>query len=330
MARSERNFNYLAGLLKSRERELGDESLARELLSARNMADVVAALPPIRFAQVVGVDPTDSGIERAAAEELEALWKVVADYAPVAELVQLVAAPLDVHNLKVALLGHLRGEPSENLYQPTALVTADVLTEVGELSTSRVPAHYLPVIRVGLTAYYQTDRSPQALELAMDRARSLLLVEIAAKRSPALTAVLSDWGDLSVAETIMRGKEAGLPWSVVRWGSHGISGQVQLQDLFDSPVTEWAQMHIFARPLVTAAVQALGRGDDMRETIAHLQAELTSRLGAHRYAPPSIEYAYYFVRRKLCDLANFRIVCLGTLRELSAEVQAERLSVGFG
>ena len=330
MARSERDFNFLTGLLKSRERELGDESLARELVSARSMTEVVAALPPCHFAQLVGADPTDAGIERAAAEELAALWRVVSEHAPVPELAELVAAPLDVHNLKMALLGHLRGEPPQELYQPTALVAADVLNEVGELSTTRVPAHYLPAIRVGLSAYYQTDRSPQALELAMDRARGLLLVDIAARRSPALAAVLTDWRDLAVAETLMRGTDAGLPWSVVRWGSHGLAGQAQLQELFDSPTGEWAQVRIFARPLLTAAAQARGQGEGTRETIARLQGQLTARLGAHRYAAASIEYAYYFVRRKLTDLANFRIACLGTLRELSAEVQADRLNLGFG
>ncbi len=330
MPRTERDFNYLTGLLKCRERELGDESLARELVSARSMAEVVAALPPGRFAQVVAADPTDAGIERAATEELAELWKVVADYAPVPELADLVAAPLDLHNLKTALLGHLRGEQSTGLYQPTALVDDDVLAEVGELSTARVPDHYLPAIQAGLAAYYGADRSPQALELAMDRSRSLLLVDIAARRSRALAAVLADWSDLAVAETIMRGKDAGLPWRVVRWGSHGLPEQARLQELFDSPTGEWAQMRVFARPLLTAAAQALGQGAGTRETILRLQTELTTRLGASRYAPASLEYAYYFVRRKLNDLASFRIACLGALRELSNEAQAARLNLGFG
>lgn len=330
MARSDRDFNFLTGLLKSRERHFGDESLVRDLVSARSMAEVVSALPPCRFAQVIGADPTDTGIDRAAAEELSSLWKVVSDYAPVPELAELIAAPIDVHNLKTALLGHLRGESADDLYQPTALISAAVLTEVGELSTARVPEHYQPAIRSGLTAYYQTHRSPQALELAMDRARNLLLVEIAACRSPALASLLGDWSDLAVAETLMRGKDAGLPWRVVRWGLHGLAIQAQLQELFDSPAGEWAQVRIFARPLLTSAVQAFGQGADTRQTIARLQAELTARLGEHRYAPSSIEYVYYFVRRKLTELANLRIVCLGTLRELSHEVQADRLNLGFG
>ena len=330
MPRTERDFNFLTGLLKCRERELGDEALARELVSARSMAEVVATLPPCRFTQVVGADPTDTGVERAATEELAALWKLVADHAPVPELAELVATPLDIHNLKTALLGHLRGEPSTGLYQPTALVAADVVTEVGELSTARVPLHYLAAIQVGLTAYYESDRSPQALELAMDRSRSLLMVDIASRRSPALAAVLADWSDLAVAETIMRGKDAGLPWRVVRWGSHGLPEQARLQELFDSPTGEWAQMRVFARPLLTAAVQALGQGEGTREAILRLQTELTARLGASRYAPASIEYVYYFVRRKLTDLANFRVACLGALRDLSNDAQAARLNLGFG
>ncbi len=330
MARTERDFNFLTGLLKCRERELGDESLARELVSARSMDEVVAALPTCRFAQVVAGDPTDGGIERAAAEEVADLWKVVADLTPVPELAELAAAPLDIHNLKTALLGHLRGEPPADLYQPTALVAAGVLADVGRLSTARVPLHYLPSIRAGLAAYYDSGRSPQALELAMDRARSLLLVDIAARRSPALAAVLADWSDLAVAETIMRGKDAGLPWRVVRWGSHGLPEQARLQELFESPTGEWAQTRVFARPLLTAAAQALGRGEGTREAILRLQTELTARLGASRYAPPSIDYVYYFIRRKLTDLANFRIACLGALRELSADAQAARLNLGFG
>lgn len=330
MARTERDFNFLTGLLKCRERELGDEALARELVSARSMDEVIAALPPCRFARVVTADPTDGGIERAAAEELAELWKIVADLAPVPELAELVAAPLDIHNLKIAVLGHLRGEPAADLYQPTALVAADVLAEVGELSTARVPLHYLPSIRIGLAAYYESGRSPQALELAMDRARSLLLVDIAARRSPVLAAVLADWSDLAAAETIMRGKDAGLPWQVVRWGSHGMPEQARLQALFDSPTGEWAQTRIFARPLLTAAVQALGRGEATRDVILRLQTGLTARFGASRYAPPSIEYVYYFIRRKITDLATFRIACLGSLRELSADAQAARLNLGFG
>ena len=66
MARSDRDFNFLTGLLKSRERHFGDESLVRDLVSARSMAEVVSALPPCRFAQVIGADPTDTGIDRAA------------------------------------------------------------------------------------------------------------------------------------------------------------------------------------------------------------------------------------------------------------------------
>lgn len=330
MSRTERDFNFLTGLLKCRERELGDESLARELVSARSMEQVVAALPPCRFAQVVTADPTDGGIERAAAEEVADLWKTVDELAPVPELAQLAAAPLDLHNLKTALLGHLRGEPPAGLYQPTALVAAEVLADVGQLSTARVPLHYLPAVRAGLAAYYESGRAPQALELAMDRGRSLLLVEIAARRSRALAAVLADFGDLAVAETLMRGRDAGLPWRVVRWGSHGMPEQSRLQALYESPTGEWAQTRVFARPLLTAAVQALGRGEGTREAILRLQTGLTARLGAARYRPPSIEYVYYFIRRKLTDLANFRIACLGALRELSADAQAARLNLGFG
>ena len=330
MPRNKRDFNFLTGLLKCRERELGDEDLTRELVSARSMSEVIAVLPPCRFTQVVSADPTDAGIERATTEEQAGLWEVIDEYAPAPELAELVAAPLDIHNLKTALLGHLRGEQATDLFQPMALISAAVLAEAGEFSTERVPDHYLPSIRVGLTAYYASDRSSQALELAMDRSRSLLLVDIAARCSPGLAAVLADWSDLAVAETIMRGKDAGLAWKVVRWGSHGLSEQVQLQELFDSPTGEWAQARVFARPLLTAAVQALGQGESTREVILRLQTELTVRLGASRYAPASIEYVYYFVRRKLTDLANFRIACLGALRELSPDAQVARLNLGFG
>jgi len=330
MPRTERDFNFLTGLLKCRERELGDEALARELVSARSMPEVVATLPPCLFTQVVTADPTDAGIERAEAEELAALWKVVAEHAPVPELSDLVAAPLDLHNLKTALLGHLRSEPSTGLYQPTALVAGDVLVEVEELSTARVPEHYLPSIRIGLTAYYASDRSPQALELAMDRSRSLLLADIAARRSQVLTSVLAGWSDLAVAETIMRGKDTGLPWRVVRWGSHGMPEQTRLQELFEGPLGEWAQVRFFARPLLTEAVQARGQGHGTRETILKLQTDLTTRLADARYSPASLEYAYYFVRRKLNDLAHFRIACLGALRELDPDARAARLNLGFG
>lgn len=330
MAWSERDFNFLNGVLKSRERELADESLSQELISARGIAEVIAALPPCLFAQTVSGDPTDRGIERAAYEEMAALWKVVADYAPIPELAELVAAPLDIHNLKVALLCHFRSGSPKELYQPTAMVSGDVLTEVSDLSTVRVPMHYLPAIQVGLDAYYKADRSSQALELAMDRSRGLLLVEVAKRRSTSLAGVLNDWADLAVAETIIRGKDAGLQWNVVSWGSHGFVDQPQLQMLFDSPVAEWAQARIFARPFFTAAIQAIGQGSSIRETIMRLQAELTGRIGEGRYSPASIEYAYYFVRRKLSDLGNFRIACLGALRELSSEALADRLSLGFG
>ena len=330
MPRTERDFNFLTGLLKCRERELGDEALTRELVSARSMSEVVAALPPCRFAQIVGADPTDAGIERAAMEEQSDLWKVVFEHSPVPELAELVAAPLDLHNLKTVLLGHLRGERATDLFQPMALISADVLEEAGELSTARIPEQYLPSIRAGLTAYYESGKSPQALELAMDRSRSLLLVDVAARRSPSLAAVLADWSDLAVAETIMRGKDAKLPWRVVRWGSHGLPEQERLQELFDSPTGEWAQMRVFARPLLTEAVQALGQGQSTREAILRLQAGMTARLGDFRYAPATIEYAYYFVRRKLADLANFRIACLGALRELSPNAQLARLNLGFG
>ena len=100
---SEVDYNYLYGLIRSREGELIDGARLRAMVGMQAVAELGQIYPESPFLSAFAPDFDEASLERAVAAEQEDVRALIDRYAPEPALRELVLVPRDLYNLKVAL-----------------------------------------------------------------------------------------------------------------------------------------------------------------------------------------------------------------------------------
>ena len=321
----ERDYNYLFGLLKSRERELLAVDAVSELLAARDLPEVIALLPQMPFATALAADPSDVGIEAGAVAEADSLRETLAAFAPTQRALQLYTAPLDLFNLRVAVMGHLTGASAPSLFGPPGILGEEALTAASELSFSGTPSTYQRVVGRALAAYYGGGRKTLAFELAFDRATRQLIVTLSVDESADVHGLALREAEVKVAEIMVRGHAASLPWELIRWGTTGLATAAELEELYAAPQREWASRRFFNAPWFSDATNRYGEEASVARVVQEAMGGVESAAAAWRHRPAGLEYLSYFLRRKALDVANLRLIAMGKLHGLVDAALRERV-----
>ncbi len=97
------DYNYLYGLIRSREGELIDGTRLRALVGMAGIDEIVQIYPESPFLDAFAPDLDEAALERAIASEQADLRWLIDHYAPQPALRELLLVPRDLYNLKVAL-----------------------------------------------------------------------------------------------------------------------------------------------------------------------------------------------------------------------------------
>ena len=198
------DYNYLYGLMRSRESELIDGARLRALIGMASVEEIVQIYPDSPFLAAFAPDLDEASLERAVAAEQEELRALIDRYAPEPALRDLLLVPRDLYNLKVALRADAGAEELADagaLYGPpgtrsVAAIRAAVagegpsLTSAGD--TDPASRALAGVLERALAAFYAAGRSGQVLELAVDRLSHLFQAATAAAVDPEVGAAYTD------------------------------------------------------------------------------------------------------------------------------------------
>ena len=340
----EADYNYLYGLLRSREGELIDGARLRAMVGMQSVAELAQIYPESPFLSAFAPDFDEASLERAIAAEQEELRALLDRYAPEPALRELLLVPRDLYNLKVAL--RLDAQPPEEaggaaaaaLFGPPGTRAAaairaaaagegPALTSAGD--TDRASRALAGILQRALAAFYAAGRNGQVLELAIDRLSRLFQTATAAAAAPEVGAVYADHAALAAGELLARGRAAGLSWEVARWGLLDLPGQADLEELYAAPPGEWGGRLAGFSGVLRALLAAVADGAETGAALRAQQEAVDRRAAAWRFSPPSFAFAVYYLRKKRADLDALRLICLAKLKGVSAAAIGARVGGPF-
>jgi len=346
---SEADYNYLYGLIRSREGELIDGARLRALVGMAGIDEIVQICPESPFMDAFAPDLDEAALERAIASEQADLRWLIDRYAPEPALRELLLVPRDLYNLKVALRLYANSagaagavEPAvadddadqDALYGPpgtraVATIRAAVaddgpgLTSAGDID--RASRALAACLERALGAFYAAGRSGQVLELATDRLAHLFRVATADSVDAEVGSVYRDAAAIAAGELLARGSAAGLPWEVARWGLLDLPSQADLAALYRTPASDWGPRLAAFSGVLRSLLARIGDGMEPGAAVRAEQDAVAKRIAAWRYAPPSFAFAVYYLCKKQADLAALRMICLAKLKGVAEETIGARV-----
>ena len=343
----EADYNYLYGLLRSREGELIDGARLRAMVGMQSVAELGQIYPDSPFLSAFAPDFDEASLERAIAAEQEELRALLDRHAPEPALRELLLVPRDLYNLKVAL--RLDAQPPQEagdeaaatvdaLFGPpgtrrAAAIRAAAAGEGPALitagDTDRASRALAGILQRALAAFYAAGRNGQALELAIDRLSRLFQTATAAAAAPEVGAVYADHAALAAGELLARGRAAGLSWEVARWGLLDLPGQADLEELYAAPPGEWGGRLAGFSGVLRALLAAVAGGAETGAALRAQQEAVDRRAAAWRFSPPSFAFAVYYLRKKRADLDALRLICLAKLKGVSEAAIGARVGGPF-
>ncbi len=352
------DYNYLYGLIRSREGELIDGARLRALVGMAGIDEIVQICPDSPFLDAFAPDLDEAALERAIASEQADLRWLIDRYAPEPALRELLLVPRDLYNLKVALRLHAgstgRAEEAaadagadadqEALYGPPGTRSVESirmavsghgavaddgpgLTSAGDID--RASRALAGCLERALGAFYAAGRSGQVLELAIDRLGHLFRVAVSAAADAEVGAVYGDSAAIAAGELLARGSAAGLPWEVARWGLLDLPSQADLEALYETPAGEWGSRLAGFSGVLRTLLARISEGMETGAAVRTAQEAVARRIAAWRYAPPSFAFAVYYLCKKQADLAALRMICLAKLKGVAEDTISARVGGAF-
>ena len=350
------DYNYLYGLIRSREGELIDGARLRALVGMAAIDEIVQICPDSPFLDAFAPDLDEAALERAIASEQADLRWLIDRYAPEPALRELLLVPRDLYNLKVALRLNAgstgRSEEvvadadadQEALYGPPGTRSVESirmavsghgavaddgpgLTSAGDID--RASRALAGCLERALGAFYAAGRSGQVLELAIDRLGHLFRAAVSAAADPEVGAVYGDSAAIAAGELLARGSAAGLPWEVARWGLLDLPSQADLEALYETPAGEWGSRLAGFSGVLRALLARISEGMETGAAVRAAQEAVARRIAAWRYAPPSFAFAVYYLCKKQADLAALRMICLAKLKGVAEDTISARVGGAF-
>ncbi len=346
--RGEADYNYLYGLIRSREGELIDGARLRALVGMARIDEIVQICPESPFMDAFAPDLDEAALERAIASEQADLRWLIDRYAPEPALRELLLVPRDLYNLKVALRRHAvsadaqpaaadaeadegaedawYGPPGTRTVASIRAAVADDgpgLTSAGDID--RASRALAACLERALGAFYAAGRNGQVLELASDRLAHLFRIATTEVADPGVGAVYRDSAAIAAGELLARGSAAGLPWEVARWGLLDLPSQGDLQALYETPAGDWGPRLASFSGVLRVLLARIGEGMETGAAVRAEQDAVAKRIAAWRYAPPSFAFAVYYLCKKQADLAALRMICLAKLKGVAETTISARV-----
>ena len=225
-------------------------------------------------------------------------------------------------------MASLAGGTPDELFGPEGDLSLEELkTHREEMEFEFLPQDLYDALQNAWIAYFEEGKDTQAFEVALDRQRVLLLLRIAEDCSKDITKYLRVSTELKLAESILRSKTADLPWKLIRWGFSEFSSLSRISEVYALPIGQWSEhLAAFPKGVFRDVLEKYHDGVDIGALVSEMRGVLLDVYENWKYSPPSIEYCYYYLTRKLGEVYSLRMLLLGKLNRLPIEEIRRRIT----
>lgn len=161
-------YTYALGVIRAREVKLLTEKRFEELLSSADTEELMSALHDTSYGQFFR-NINRSEAEKALGESKIALYNDLEKLIDNFDIMSVLRAKYDFHNVKVLLKGKISEEDFSDKCSSLSSIPVSKMVEVfKEEKYSYFPLYLRKAIESGISTYYSKDHNPQALSFAVD------------------------------------------------------------------------------------------------------------------------------------------------------------------
>jgi len=161
-------YTYALGVIRAREVKLLTGKRFEELLSTADVEELMAALHDTDYGQFFrNIKESEAG--QALGEAKVALYNDIEKLIDNSEVMSILRAKYDFHNVKVLLKGKISEEDFSDKCSSLGSVTVSKMVEIfKEEKYSYLPEYLKKAVESGIDVYYSTNHNPQYLSFTVD------------------------------------------------------------------------------------------------------------------------------------------------------------------
>ncbi|MEO0293297.1 MAG: V-type ATPase subunit [candidate division WOR-3 bacterium] len=195
-------YTYALGLIRAKEVKLISKKRFEELVSSKDVNELIAALHDTDYASYLrvgsGYEEIEEGLQKARIELYREVEKLVDD----PEIMKILRAKFDFHNITVLLKGRIADKDFSDKCSPLGSIPIVELEEIFKEEKYReLPFYLREAIDHGVEAYYSSNHNPQRLSFAID---SVMAITLTSSKNEFLNNYYKLWIDLVNLKTILR------------------------------------------------------------------------------------------------------------------------------
>lgn len=195
-------YTYALGVVRAREVKLISGKRLEELLTSEDVSEVAAALHDTDYGQFLR-DFSEYEFEKALEAAKVAFYDDIAKLIDDFEIMRILRAKYDFHNVTVMLKGKIAEEDFTDNCSPLGTIPVEKLKPIfKEERYSSLPAYLHKAVQNGIDAYYSNEHNPQRLSFAIDSVMAETLTSYSGNSF--LNDYFRIWVDLTNLKTILR------------------------------------------------------------------------------------------------------------------------------
>lgn len=326
------DYAYAVGLIRAKEIKLLDSDRLNRMIEAPNAADAFKVLTEAEY----GYGNTENfySFEQALAEEMKKTYALLAEIAPVSEVVEAFKRKYDYFNVKVLLKAEFSGQETPQILTDTGIFGIE---QIKRIIRERDYNELSPIMIQAINDTYDTFsrmRDPQAVDLIMDNASYAQFVnDLNEFDSPFLHELARIIIDITNIKMYIRARNMNKSWDFI--GKLLLKGGELSEEFY---FTEFDKSdEAFVDDLrQTRYGDTVKRGWELyteKKNISGLEKLLDDFL--MRYIRQSklitmgVEPFIAYLFAKETEIRNVRIIMTGKINRLNDDLIRERLRLGY-
>ncbi|NLM28262.1 MAG: V-type ATP synthase subunit C [Clostridiaceae bacterium] len=326
------DYAYAAGLIRAKEIRLLDSDRLNRMIEAPDAAEAFKVLTEAEY----GYGNTENfySFEQVLAEEMKKTYDLLAEIAPVPEVVDAFKRKYDYFNIKVLLKAEFSGQEPPQILMDTGVFGAE---QIKRIIRERDYNDLSPVMIQAITDTYDAFsrmRDPQAVDLIIDKASYDQFVnDLNEFDSPFLNELARIIIDITNIKMYIRARGLNKSWDFIRkllLKGGEISEEFYFTE-FDKPI------EAFVDDLrQTKYGDMVKRGWEMyiaKKNISGLEKLLDDFLMRYirraKLITMGVEPFIAYLFAKETEIRNVRIIMTGKINGLNDDLIRERLRLGY-
>jgi len=315
-------YTYALGVIRAREVKLLTDKSFEELLSTEGVEELMAALHDTDYGHFFR-NVKKSEAEQTLEEYKVALYNDMTKLINNAEIMEILRAKYDFHNVKVLLKGKISEDDFTDVCSGLGVVPVSKMVEIfKEEKYSYLPGYLKKAVETGIDVYYSTDHNTQRLNFAVD---SLMAGKLTSyEENSFLNRYYKLWVDLTNLKIILR------LFFLERYeelNSFALlsGGNIRKSKILEAKIESPDSLEDFYRGTIYSFLL------QYRDSFSILEREserlLVSYLKSVAFESIGVEPVVAYLLLKDNEIKNLRVILIGKMNGVGKDLIAERLII---